>query len=976
MSADSLILAPYGVDPLPLLAHRLLDRHADELPDLSRHVALFPQPHIASRFRAALLAAAQERGVNALLPPWTGTLPTWLATLGSAEPRPLTAAARELLLLEALASFPALAERFGAWPLIDGVLPLFDELTTNAASFPTDRAAIRDMLAEGYRVPRPLAPLEQEADWISTLWRAWSEHLDHRGWRDSPHAYQVALAGVLETLCPSAHVYLAADINMSLLERRWARALRERNQLTVLLQGAPNLGTSDYHPDRPLAALVTDIGLDAPPPATPDAYGELLQEVYRGDGAALYARATDVARRHPLSPAHDRLALYIATDLESEARAVELQVRRWLLAGMRDVAIVTSDRKLARRVRALLERANVALDDSAGWTLSTTSAATALARWLECCEREFAHAALLDFLKSPFVTLGMAGERYALAVRKLEHGLIRRYRVASGLARYRTVWRRYRSADDDGAVDQVLEQLARAAEPLARFLDESRTHPPAAYLAALNESLHRLGLLPQLQSDPAGRELLAALDALRAAPTGHSARFDYASFRHWLERELERRRFRSAAPNARVRLLSAVESSYCYFDAVVIPGCTSDQLPGAVAPSPFFNETVRRNLGLPAMGDRLSRGLHDFRRLLQAAPTVLLTYRRYENREPKLPSPWLERLVAFHHAAYGAIADNGLARLIRTPATGLTRREEPLPAPSAMPAAHVPPERLPSAWTASAHQRLLDCPYQFYSADVLKLLPLDAVPEELERSHYGERVHRILHAFHRGIPGLPGPWTGLLSDANRPDAERLLHDISRAVFAGEISDRFTTRAWLYHWQEVIPAYLDWLQANSASGRQVAASEIKMERSIYIDGSPLTLKGRIDRVDDSMTGKVVLDYKTGQLPDGDSILAGEQIQLPFYTLLLETGVDGAMYVCLREPPVKTERALFGDDVNKLRHQLLQRIETMVTALRRGTGLAAWGDPQTCGRCRYEGLCRRELWTIDHETTANDGTPETK
>ena len=970
MSADPLILAPYGIDPLPLLAHRMLDRHAGELPDLSRHVALFPQPHIASRFRAALLTAAQERGVDALLPPWTGTLPTWLSTVGTVEPRALTPAARELLLLQALAPFPALAERFGAWPLIDGVLPLFDELTNNAAPLPTDRAGIRQLLADGYRVTRPLAPLDQEAEWISTLWHAWTDHLANHGWRDAPQAHRTALARTLEILPATTYVYLAADINIPAPERAWARALHQRGQLTVLAQGGADGATADYHPDRPLTVLLNDLGLTPPAPMPPDAYGELLNEVYRGDGAPLYRRAADVARRHPQSPAQDRLALYVAADLESEARAVELQVRRWLLAGRRGIAIVTPDRKLARRVRALLERANVPLDDSAGWTLSTTSAATVLARWLECCERQFAHSALLDFLKSPFVTLGMAVDRYAPALRKLEHGLIRRYGISGGLVRYRAVWRRYRGTDDDGTVDQLLERLAHAAEPLARFTDESRMHPPAAYLAALTESLNRLGLTAQLQPDPAGRELLAALDALRAAPTGHSSRLDYASFRHWLERELERRRFRPAAPNACVRLMSAVESSYCHFDAIVIPGCTSDQLPGAVAPSPFFNETVRRNLGLPTIGDRLSRGLHDFRRLLQAAPAVLLTYRRHENREPKLPSPWLERLVAFHQAAYGPISDDGLSRLVQAPATTLTCHEGSLPAPSAMPVAHVPRERLPSSWTASAHQRLLDCPYQFYSADVLKLLPLDVVPEEIERSHYGERVHRILHAFHRGLPGLPGPWAGTLSDATHPDAEQLLNEIARAVFASEISDRFTTRAWLYHWQEMIPAYLEWLQAYAASGRRVAANELKLERTIYIDGSPLVLKGRIDRVDDGAAGKVVLDYKTGQLPDADAILNGEQIQLPFYTLLMDTTVDGAMYVCLREPPVKTGRELYGAALTDLRNQLLQRIEAIATALRHGAGLPAWGDTQTCARCRYEGLCRKELWAVDG-SIASDG-----
>lgn len=962
MSADSLILAPYGVDPLSLLAHRLLERHASELPDLGRHVALFPQPTAASRFRAALLTAARARGFEALLPPWIGTLSTWLGAQAFTA-TPLTPAARELVFLEALAPFSGLVERFGPWSLIDGVFPLFDELTHNPTPLTVERAAIHRLLVEGYGAREPFAPIEQEADWIVTLWRTWSEHLARHGWHDAPLAQQAAFAQTLAALPAGTHIYVAADLAMPATERRWLHELIKRDQLTLLLQGQATRST-DYHPDRPVAVVLNGLGLSPPPAASTDAYGELLDNIFRNDGAPLGMRAHEFAAHHPRSPAHDRLALYIANDLEQEAQAVELQVRRWLIAGARDVAIVTPDRKLARRVRALLERANVALADYAGWALSTTSAATALARWLECCERHFAYAPLLDFLKSPFVSLGMDSDSYARAVRSLEHDIIRRHGIRSGLGRYLATWRRRTAAAvSDAGVDRLLERLAHAAEPIQRLLRDADTHTPAAFLDAIHDGMERLSLLSPLQHDLAGRELLAILDHMRSAPTLHRTRLTYASFRRWLERELERRRFRPPAVDAHVRLLSAPESSYCQFDAITIAGCTADQMPGKTALPPFFNETIRRNLGLPAAVDRMSQALYDFRRLLQAAPKVLLSYRRHEGREPKLPSPWIQRLTAFHQAAYGPIDDDDLSRLLRNPATRLAHREQPLPTAATMPTPRVPPTQLPTHWTASAHQRLLDCPFQFYTADVLRLVKLDVVPEEIERSHYGERVHRILHAFHHGLPGLPGPWTGPLTDATRAEAERLLDDIARAVFAGEIQEHFSSRAWLYHWQAIIPAYIDWWGRHCGAGCQVAASEVKVERTIYIDNRPLVLKGRIDRIDDGPNGKVILDYKTGQVPDPESTLNGEQCQLGFYTLLIDTTVEAAMFVGLRESPVKTEPTLTGTELLTLRNQLTARILSMASRLAQGATLPAWGDRATCDRCCYEGVCRKDLWVSD-------------
>lgn len=962
LSADPLIVAPYGVDPLPLLANRLLERHVHELPDLSRHIVLFPQARGAARFRAALLVAAQARGIDALLPPWSGTLAAWLATHVTAPNNTLTAAARELILLQALTPFAALVDRFGQWSLIDGVFPLFDELTSNAQSLlPTDRADIRNFLATGYGVTRTSAPLEQEADWIYVLWRTWVDHLKNQGWEDPAEAHRAALTRALEALPADSRVYAAVAPNAPTVERRWLRELLKRGQLMLLAQGNGG-AASAYHPDQPLAALLNDLDLAAPTVTSSDPYGHFLDAVYRADSAPLQRRAQELAHRYPDSPARDRLYLFAAPDLESEARAVELQVRRWLLGGLRNIAIVTSDRKLARRVRALLERAHIALDDSAGWAVSTTSAATALARWLDCGEQQFAHHTLLEFLKSPFITLGMAPERYTLALRRLEHDLIRRFSVGRGLHRYRSAWQRRRIADpDDDAVDELLDRLSKAAEPLQELVDDAAAHPPLVYLDRLTQSLERLGVLPRFQADPAGREVVTAIETLRTAPSGRGTSLTYRSFRNWLERELERRRFRPAVDGTLVHLLSAAESHYCCFDAIALAGCTSDYLPGASAPSPFFNEAVRRRLGLAATSDRLSQGLHDFRRLLQSAPTVLLSYRQHENREPKLPSPWLERLVAFHKAAYGPLTDAGLADLVREPATRLAQRDESLPSPVAMPAPVPATDRIPRTWTASAHQRLLDCPYMFYAADVLALLELATVPEEIDRSHYGERVHRILHAFHHGLPGLPGPWVGPLPAAKRHDAERLLHDITRAVFAAEVQERFTTRAWLYHWLEIIPAYIAWLEAHWGAGYQAAASELKIERTIYKNDTPLVaLAGRIDRIDQGTTGKAILDYKTGQLPDLDSVLCGEQTQLPFYTLLVDAPVEAAMYVGLRETAIKTRCSVTGNDLDFLRKQLLSRIEIMAAMINNGASLPAWGDRQTCDRCRYEGVCRKELW----------------
>jgi len=90
--------------------------------------------------------------------------------------------------------------------------------------------------------------------------------------------------------------------------------------------------------------------------------------------------------------------------------------------------VVSEDRRLARRLRALLERHRIPVRDRAGWALSTTAAASALERLLQCIEEDFPHQAFLDLLKSPF--LGGEASTHQACVRILERDVIQRENVA------------------------------------------------------------------------------------------------------------------------------------------------------------------------------------------------------------------------------------------------------------------------------------------------------------------------------------------------------------------------------------------------------------------------------------------------------------------------------------------------------------------------------------------------------------------
>jgi ATP-dependent helicase/nuclease subunit B len=621
------------------------------------------------------------------------------------------------------------------------------------------------------------------------------------------------------------------------------------------------------------------------------------------------------------------LALVEATDPEHEAQCADLAVREALLAGARRVAVVCNDRRLARRLRARLERAHLPLIDRGGWALSTSRAAATLDAWLDCAEQDFPWRPLFALLKSGFYPQGPAwAERLEPSAWKLA--------IAGGASRWR-------EAVDSG--DRARwEQLARAAAALSTV---SGTHPATAHVDGLLESLRRLGLDTALASDRAGASLMARLQELRAALEGTALRLSWPAFRALLDRALEDASFPGepvAASAVEVQLLTLDQSAGLRADAVVITGATPALLAGAE--SPFFNAAVRRELGLPTSAETQVLRLARLVAVLQAAPRVRVLYAPEAAGEDALLAAPLLALQAFAAAAgVPLVLDTGLAaRAAR--AEIAADSVAPEPATRAAPPASA--TLLARPLSASGHQMLLDCPYRFHARYALGLIQLEAPDTPPDRRDYGERVHRILRAFEEPLDDLPPPWTGPRDATQQPAMAEHLQRLAQAVFAPDLASRPLARFWLQGFTKAIP----WLTQQFTEWPQ-AATRVEVELSIHRDGWKLV--GRADRLDLTPDHGRVVDYKTGTLPSADALATGEAVQLPHYALLA-AAADRVEYWDLKR---QTTRALDRESLDTLKPLLAERLSSLAIAIERGAALPAHGAATVCERCEFIGVCRR-------------------
>ena len=348
--------------------------------------------------------------------------------------------------------------------------------------------------------------------------------------------------------------------------------------------------------------------------------------------------------------------------------------------------------------------------------------------------------------------------------------------------------------------------------------------------------------------------------------------------------------------------------------------------------------------------------------MLQSSAEILLTCKHEENGEPVPLSPWVETLQTFHGLTrQDSIRNNLLPQLLQLDTSVFLCDTDELPDIPEQPQPSIPAAAIPSRMSASAHQRLIDCPYKYFASDGVGLKPPDEIREELQKSDYGERVHLILNAFHSQVKNLPRPFTSRLSESNRDEAIEHLTALSTAVFKQDMEDNTLHRSWLHRWKQHIPAYVDW---QIKQERLWTINKTEQQCETRLDGGSLMLYGRLDRIDvenDHKTKQSIIDYKTGSMARQADVDNGEDVQLATYALLTRD-IGSVLYLSLDESngAVKAKASLECENLDSLTHDVRDRLLKTIDLMQQGQALPAWGDEHTCSYCDFVGLCRKKVW----------------
>ncbi|VAW67367.1 hypothetical protein MNBD_GAMMA09-2631 [hydrothermal vent metagenome] len=949
------------------LARYILSEHKNDLPDLSNIQILLPNAQAAQQMRYSLCKQASTSTGTALIGGYTGSLEQWLkqhitASTNSHEKNEYTSkkqisqASRQLILLNELKQHPDLFPVENHWQICDSLLELFDELSLSQHQWLNESTPVWvKHLQQAYQTNEDISHLNHEAKIVQTLWLAWQQQLDAMEIDDESTALKHRLLSSFNSDLKNAYFYIAGIEQLSPLEQSWCEQLSQFADVTHIIQGdLPADKNSTVNEKSPLTENKTK-----------ENELQLLHDIYT-QSSSLFERTQNYKTTdNPYFLTN--IKTFDAQSAEQETHAVDLKIRMSLLNGKNNIAVVTENRKLARRLRALLERANVDIQDTAGWALATTSAASVLERWLECIEQNFAYQPFIDLLKSPFFCdEDKLGEHLNLVYR-FEQDIILHENIASDLRRYKTAIesRRERLNIDTNNVSerltQLLNKVEKASHELLELFLSGQKKTSSNWIDAFINSLQNLGIYPRLAYDIAGLRVQQELTGLSATYSIVSPQMSWQDFRTWLGSTLEREQFRPHDQVSSVKIMNLQQAQYCRFDTLIIAGANAESLPGKAGNHAFFNQTVRQALHFKNWPEKKAYSFYQFRQILLSSDDILITWQAEKKGEWMPPSPWVSSLENFsQHAFKQSLKDRQLNYLLKQIKPVTEKSESLLANINTVSQAFPLPQKelIPAEFSASRHQRLIDCPYKFFASDVLRLRVLEQISLELMKSEYGEKVHLILYAFHQQAPGLPAPFKPALTNENRSLALAHIQRLSKQIFSAQIEDSIQHRGWLTRWLDTAEAYIDW-QIQRQMEWHIYKLELTTEKQLATEAK---LTGRLDRVDKQGSRVSIIDYKTGTPAKQQDIDLAENIQLSSYAALMDE-VKNVIYLKLDKGTAKQSGFIEGDDLNTLKTDVLQRLESLISDITSSAALPAWGDTQSCSYCDMSGLCRKQMWEIN-------------
>lgn len=598
--------------------------------------------------------------------------------------------------------------------------------------------------------------------------------------------------------------------------------------------------------------------------------------------------------RADLTPAFAQLTLIEAMSEQEEAAAIAVALRLAVQTKGTTAALVTSDRKLARRVTNELARFGIVANDSGQQNLLQLAPMQLMQLILQSCASNDVHV-LLSILKHSLTRLGYE--------KNILHNLVENYelyRLRGAVLRFSILdlkpieeqmqiqWLNQDHNHNQHNIDynedihqsltSLIERIVTAVAPLKAVFSAQLIGLAEACeaLVACLENFCRAadGSIDQLYEGAAGRAIIHFFQEI--ADSGVEYAFAGKDFTQVFTALAANVNVEPDPSQSNIYIWGMLESRLQYVDMMVIGGLNEGSLPKLPKTSPFISRMMKIKLGLEPPEVAIGASGLDLQMLL-GMPKLVLSRSLSCEGEAQVASRWLQRLQTLAGPELSAeFVQRGqeymqLAKALNeAPAVAATPRPAPTP----------PIALRPTSFTISEVAMLQSDPYSIYARKILRLRPLDPLVHEADAREKGTLYHEILANYVAG--------------AQEDGQLRIVADQS---FASLALPPDIELAWRCLFDKAAISYLEF-----ESKRKALKSYIEQDsQPVAIGCLGARLRGRADRIDifqheDGSVVADIIDYKTGNPPSLNSIVDLKDMQLILEAGLLMRGGFALDYKC--------------------------------------------------------------------------------
>lgn len=569
-----------------------------------------------------------------------------------------------------------------------------------------------------------------------------------------------------------------------------------------------------------------------------------------------------------IEKATQNLTIIEAPAERQEAMTIALILRHQIETPDIHAALVTPDRKLARRVAAELKRFSLNIDDSGGANLAATPNAIFLRLMISSTTLPPDAATLASFINHPMLMPDFTETGTLPVARLFEICLLRDVMEIPAAGEYANAAReRYSRIRQTSHCPQLLkkaseedwqclfsfcENIDTALTPLINFTTANKNVGLDQLMSCI---LQASSALTSTQDNVAGlfhgengQELTGIFEEaikpeareFECRPTEMLLVFDALIAGHIVRS--------GGNTHPRISILGPLEARLQPLDCVVLGGLNEGTWPAQYSSGPFLNRPMKSTINMSTPERRTGLSAHDFEQLLGTRQVFLTRSNRIENA-PTVPSRWLQRLIAVcGETTTQQMKTRGVrylswANAMDTPSPA-KRFERPCPKP--------PVKYRPKGLSVTEIETWIRDPYAIYAKRILKLQPLGKIGTTSIHATYGNIWHEAVAEF-----------TSSNRDPNEKNATGyLISLIENQIAKNKIPDHLKA-LWMPRIAQIAGNFIDHEQ-DIASG--ISADFCEIDGKMSLGKYAFELRGRADRLSRLNDGSIhIIDYKTGSNP---------------------------------------------------------------------------------------------------------------